>query len=414
MSLLARHRIAIILALGVVFRVAQYLADRRPWLDETSLAANIEQKTFIGLFGPLAHAQLAPPGFLLIEWVAMRTLGDTCGALRLFPLLCGIASLFLLYRVARCCLRPRDVWIALGLFAVSDDLIFFSSELKQYSTDVAVCLACYLMGTAWASRPATISRTVALAVAGAAAVWFSHPSVFFLAGLGTVLIASAVAARDKKGALLASLVCLLWAASFAAVYAVALNQLGHQRSLWVFWNFAFPPMPPSSLWEATWLIRRLLYLFVNPLNFRTPLGSSLSILAALAFFLTGCVSLCRRDRTAFWMLTLPGLFALLASCLHMYPFHGRLVLFLLPSLFLLITEGAGWVRETIGRGVLWAALLATLFLYPSLDSLYHLDEPRDYVGPCPRGDRRPDELDPDWYPFRESLSHFRFKGRGIE
>jgi hypothetical protein len=398
-SRLTRRRTALVLALGVLLRVAQYLADRPPWLDEQSLAGVIEQKTFLGLFGPLSHAQLAPAGFLAVEWVLARTVGATPRALRAFPLLGGIASLFLFYGLARRCLRPRAAAIALGLFVVADDLIYFASELKQYSTDVAVGLACGLMGTSLAARPAPTRRLAAAAAAGAAAVWFSHPAVFVLAGLGAVLLASALARRAWREALHLGLLGLSWVASFAAVYAVSLAQLDHRPDMWAFWDFAFPPMPPSSLWDATWPVRRFLYLFVNPLNFDTPLGPRLSALPALGLFLAGCRSLWKRDRALFGMLTLPGLFALLASCLRLYPFHGRLVLFLVPSLLLLIAEGAGWLRETWGRGMLWSAVLGALFLFPSLGALYHLFEPRDRDTFNPYGDRRPAQLDPGRFPF---------------
>ena len=32
-------------------------------------------------------------------------------------------------------------------------------------------------------------------------------------------------------------------------------------------RFAFPPMPPTSAWDASWILRRLAYFFINPLNF---------------------------------------------------------------------------------------------------------------------------------------------------
>jgi hypothetical protein len=407
LSAIARHRAAVALGLGVLFRMVQYLADRPLWLDEGSLAANFRHGSVIGLFGPLANSQLAPPGFLVVEWVMVRVFGASGFALRFFPLLCGIASLFLFHGVARRCLRPRDVWIALGLFAVSADLIYFASEVKQYSTDVAVGLACYLMGMKVASRPATIRRYCALAAGGAAAVWFSYPSVFILAGMGVVLMATSLAARAWRTALLTSLACLTWAASFAAIYAVALGQLGHSRGMWVFWGFAFPPMPPSSPWEATWLIRRFLYLFVNPLNFDTPLGPSLSILPAVGLFFAGCLSLWRRARDIYWMLALPVAFAILASCLRKYPFHGRLVLFLAPSLLLVIAEGAGWLRARIGPAMPWSAVLATVLLFPGLGAVYHLFVPHGRDGFSPYGDRRPAGLDPDWFPFRGLLRHSR-------
>ena len=399
LAAISRRRIEVIVGLGVLFRVVQYLADRPYWMDEQSLAANITRDRLVEVFGVLSRTQLAPPGFLGVEWVAYRTLGDNPFALRLFPLLCGIASLFLFRGVARHVLEPGSVWIAVALFAVSDDLIYFASELKQYSTDVAAGLVCTLMGMQALARPATRGRVVALAAAGAAIVWLSHPSVFVLAGVGTVLLASGAAERGWRGALIPCAMGLVWVASFAAVYALSMDQLGHRSDMWRFWEFAFPPMPPASLWDATWVLRRLWYLFINPLNFETPLGARPSSLPALGLFVAGCLSSAKRDPARFVMLALPVLFVLLASCLRLYPFHGRLVLFLVPSLLLLIAEGAGRFRETFGRGMAWAFLLGSLLLFPSLGAFYHLVEMHDRVDFSPYGDRRPANLDPTRFPF---------------
>jgi hypothetical protein len=82
----------------------------------------------------------------------------------------------------------------------------------------------------------------------------------------------------------------------------------------------------------------------------------------------------------------------------MYPTHGRLALFLVPFLLVPIAEGAGWLRARGVRGVAWAAVLASLLLFPALDAAYHLIEPRtrDFN---PYGDRRPVALDPSRFPL---------------
>ena len=140
--------------------------------------------------------------------------------------------------------------------------------------------------------------------------------------------------------------------------------------------------------------RRFVYLFVNPLNFETPLGARLSALPAIGLFIAGCLASWRREKALFGMLALPILFVLVASCLRLYPFHGRLVLFLVPSLLLLIAEGAGWFRETFGGGLTWALLLGALLLFPSLGAFYHLVEMHERRDFSPYGDRRATKLDP--------------------
>ena len=62
-----RIAIAILLVLGVVLRIRQYLAGRSLWVDEAMLALNIVNRGFAGMFMPLDYDQGAPIGFLLVE-----------------------------------------------------------------------------------------------------------------------------------------------------------------------------------------------------------------------------------------------------------------------------------------------------------------------------------------------------------
>jgi hypothetical protein len=398
---LLRFRVAIILALGVLFRVAQYLADRGLWLDEQSLALNINGKTLADLFGTLEGTQLAPPAFLVIEWLAVRVLGNSPFSLRLFPLICAIASLYLFSRVSVRVLRAEAVLIAVGLFVLADDLIYYASEFKQYSTDVAVTLACDLLALRIASGEATRSRLTWFAAIGAVGVWFSHPAAFVLAGVGTVLITLALLRGQHTRARGLSLVSLVWLVSFAGAHTVSRRHLGGSRALWKFWDFAFPPWPPASAGEVAWPVRRMAFFFANPVNFDTPMGAKGSALLALALFLAGCVSLCNRGRRdVLAMLTAPIVVTMAAAYLRLYPFHGRLVLFLVPSSLLLIAEGVARVLEAAGsRPFLRGAVLAFVFVLPVLYALGHLADPRDNDRHTAHGDRRPASLEPAHFPF---------------
>ncbi len=400
LAMLRRSQVCLIVGVGIVFRVAQYLADRPFWMDEHSLAANVVPGRYGGLFGPLHNNQLAPPGFLAVARLACRALGSSRMALRVVPLLSGIASLFLFLVLCRRSLQPVPLLIAVALFAVTDDLIAYCAELKQYETDVAAALICTLLGLAMASRPIPISRWLGFAAAGALVVWFSHPSAFVLAGVGTTLIVAAIGRRAWPDAAAFGVVCLAWLASFAVVHAVAMEQLHHGREMWAFWGFAFPPWPPATLHHAAWPALRLLYYFVNPLSFETPLNPGLSALLGLGFFAVGVVSIWKRDRILFGMLMLPIAFTLGAAFLRLYPFHGRLILFLAPSYLLPIAEGAARIGERFNRRAVWALILAALFLYPVLRDLNHLLTPRVRGDFSPYGDRRYFRLyDPQRFPF---------------
>ena len=284
------------------------------------------------------------------------------------------------------------------MFAVSDDLIYYSSELKQYSSDVAIALACSLMGIAMAPGTASPGRLAGFAAIGAAAVWFSHPALFVLAAVGVVAFGSALRRREWGRAGRLALVGTAWLASFAGVYAVSTRQLGGGEAMWKFWAGAFPTRPSVGGY-LEWGVRKVLYLFVNPLDFATPLGPRVSAMPIVALFALGCLSLGRRDGRAAAMLLLPAGFAVAASALRMDPTHGRLALFLVPYLLIVIAEGAGWLRDRGARGVAWGVVLAALLLCPTLDAAYRVATPRCRVDFYPYGDRRPDSLDPARFPF---------------
>ena len=106
----------------------------------------------------LTEYQLAPPGFLVLERMLVRLPGSDVMAARGFPMTCGVASMFLFRAAARRFLLPHAVPIAVGLFALSDWLIYYSSEMKQYSCDLALTLVALLLAAGPASRAATERR----------------------------------------------------------------------------------------------------------------------------------------------------------------------------------------------------------------------------------------------------------------
>src|SRR5262245_60322507 len=78
--------------LGVLLRVVRYLLNYPLWCDESMLAANFLDRGYVDLFRPLDFRQVAPLLFLLIELSAVKLLGFSELTLRLFPFLCGAAS----------------------------------------------------------------------------------------------------------------------------------------------------------------------------------------------------------------------------------------------------------------------------------------------------------------------------------
>ncbi len=111
-------------------------------------------------------------------------------------------------------------------------------------------------------------------------------------------------------------------------------------------------------------------MFNAPSGVLTPLGVIASAFLALGLYAVGCALLLRRWKGGVYLLVAPILFAILASALRQYPFHGRLLLFLVPSVHLLVSEGAAAVTR---RGGVWLAVLLGAFLLfqPTYDVLWN-------------------------------------------
>jgi len=101
--------------------------------------------------------------------------------------------------------------------------------------------------------------------------------------------------------------------------------------------------------------------------------------------MAGCASIFLRNKGKAFALILPIFFALLASGLRKYPFESRPLLFLAPSVLLLIAEGAEYVRSWRWKG---ASLMAAILIGPLLCHVL-LKAARDCVSPRTRQEIRP-------------------------
>ncbi|MFO0960267.1 MAG: hypothetical protein U0800_22975 [Isosphaeraceae bacterium] len=362
---------AILLGLGTLFRAVEYLRDRS--LDGREHPVGQHRGPPVLGAAPRTPVRAAAPfGFLVVERLVAGILGSSLLALRLFPLVAGLASMFLFARI-RPVVGARSAFVALGLFAFSDSLIYFSAEIKPYIVDVLAAVIGLHLPTAEGLRRAGPRGLFATAALGSALVWFSFPSAFGLAGVGLGWLLAGL--RGKPWPLLGRVaaVSIPWLASFGAAHAVARILLTPHSSMWVFWGFAFPPRGP---WEAiAWTGRRLLNLFANPMHFDTPLGPRGSAVVGATLAAWGIVAIARADRERLARLLGPIAMALVAAGFQFLPFHGRLLLFTVPALTWLVAEGTADLGERIGGGR-WADWLAVaLILTPFLIAALHLIEP---------------------------------------
>ncbi len=323
---------ALLIAVGVAIRLRQYFANVSLEVAEAELSLNLISRTFSQLLLPLDLDQAAPVGFLWIQRFLIDSFGPAEMVLRAFPTFCGIASLFMIRALVRRFLSPFATHVVVGIFAISPYLVAHSNHVKQYSSDVAVTLLLLLLAHSAMVRRRDTASVAVLGASGALALWASHPAVFVLGGIGMIWLVEMWRERTRRTFARLMLCGAPWAISFGAFYWVSLRHVAHNAFLSSYWGNAFMPLPPLSIHDLGWFHAAFLTTFRDPGGFLAP-G------LAGVVCVVGIFALARRDTMLLQLLTFPVMLALLASGVGRFPFAGRVILFLMPMLLILIGAG---------------------------------------------------------------------------
>ncbi len=403
--------VGMIILISSLIRLIQYGFNRSLWGDEATLSLNLVNRSYGELLQPLDYNQGAPIGFLWVQKLAIQLFGVSEYSLRLFPLLAGLGTLLLMYIAVRRYTKGPGVPIALAMVGFMPLSIYFSTEVKQYSTDAALTLGCLLLAQQTETRCASTRQAAVLALLGSIAVWFSHPAVFILAGAAAGSLIKSWS--TQKGLRLNStlvkrlLVYLSWLLSFGLFYLFSLQDLGANQQLKSSWQGrgAFLSLDDNVLEAFVWMLDRLGRSFYSPLGFSSPWDG-----VAIAFFLIGCFVLHRRREL--WMLLGPMFVGLLAASLGKYPFSGRLIFFVTPLLILGIALGADWLIKSRNRYVRFISigLAVLLLLKPVQKALPQLYTPtlREEIRPVIEYVQAHQQENDKLYVFQSGNSQFLF------
>jgi len=337
----------IVCAIGL--RVWAYFSNVSLWLDELLISRNI-----LGL--PLSHLltkpllldQVAPRGFLLVEKLAVDTLGRNELALRFFPFLCSVASVFLFHRLANRALGGWAAVFALALFAIGVPFIQYGVEVKQYIFDATAAMLLLYLALTLHDSETTIQRLVLAGLAAFAIIWFSQASVVVMAGIGAGLAIEWLIRRDRGIGRALLITIPLWAVASLVALVVGVRSMTPSTREFMddFWGTGFMPLPFTLIDTLRWLWAQWLSLFTDPTLLRYSLP-----LVFVAVSLLGIVCLWRTRRDVGLILLGPFALAVVAAAAHQYPLRGRLMFYLAPAALLTIAAGAEQLRQ-------WTAALS--------------------------------------------------------
>lgn len=353
-----------ILVLALAWRLLRYALDMPVWGDEAFLGLNLMDRTFLGMLQPLNYTQVAPILFLLAEWLMQHFLGTSEYALRLLPLLAGLAAVALFYRWSRLLLAPLPATIALGFYALGYYTVRHSVEIKPYAFDQLAALAFFLPASMWLLRPEKSRPLWTLALLTPFALAGSYPAVFVAGGIALALLPALYRRASMNAWLAYGLFAALLLGTFLAIFYTVGGGQYDQTSTFMreYWKESFPPHNPLS--ALVWLIDvHAGNMFAYPVGGNHG-GSAATLLLAIA----GLIVFIRSRRGPLLILLLaPFALTFIAAALQRYPYGGsaRVAQHLAPAICVLAGQGCFWLITTFARQ--WdrqalAALVAVLLI----------------------------------------------------
>lgn len=351
----------VLVAVGIGLRLAYYLTNPALSSDEAALALNLMHRSYSGLFQQLDVNQAAPPGFLLLQKLAIDVLGPSPYVLRLLPLIAGIAALVLFYPVVKRLVDRRTALVGLGLFAILDPLLVYAGTNKPYSIDVLVTLGLFAVLLALPDRLG-MRGSFMLTLAGAIAVWLSYASVFVLTVIVGVVLIQVGRTRRSEELARVLLPIVLVAGSFVVAYSLTHASVAHlQRSLGSQPGLLSSSDGRPGLLQTYGGIARFLF-GVPIVNHGVRSGIAI---VGMALALVGAAALARTRLRVATVLLIPGVIALIAASTSKYTLFPRTLLFLIPALAILTAQGALFLMSRSRTAIVLAGTVALAILFAS-------------------------------------------------
>lgn len=369
----------IIIIIGVLIRLRQYLVNRSLWTDEAALALNILKLNYRELLSPLFNGQAAPPFFLLLTKLFTKIAGYNEFVLRFIPFVSGIIALILFYPLARNFLSKKAVPLAIAMFAFSSSAIYYSTEFKQYSLDLLFSVIILLFAIKVIRSNYIIKDCFILGIIGILSTWISHSSIFVLIGVGIAFVFDVIIINRKIDRRIINYhylkkiitIGILWAISFLLHYLLILRFIPKEH-FYKFWANYFIPFPPIKFEDFRWYIVHVIEIINNPLGFKLFYGFVLVTLILGIYKFWN-----REDKIYLYFLCFPIIIVIIASIFNYYPLYGRLMLFTIPIFYILIAEGAYQFFEFFSSQKKYLAILfiILLLIYPIANGIRYLITP---------------------------------------
>lgn len=352
--------LAVLVSVGIFFQITEYIQNRSLWFDEANVANSLRAHSFEEIT-TVAKTYGYPLGFITVEKLMTAIAGDNEFALRFFPLLCSIVSVVMFPRVLRRFADMNITILATFLFSLGFEFIYYASEVKPYATDVLFSILLLNMFISIAQKKLDRNGCLRYALIGCLAIIFSTKAILILLSAGVALWINSISGRKKAETRALFILNLCWGTAFILYFSFFLGDFVGSYNPADWREVYSPPPHPLTLDIVDWMFSGLWISLFFPLHYTTMLGSFLFV-AGAAFGLG-------KERKFFLIVMAPALTTIILSFWG-YPLYGRLILFLMPLVIIVLAWGINTVlthpalpcKNAVGLFGLVALVFPALFL----------------------------------------------------
>jgi len=322
--------ILLILFAGILISLSQFIYNRSLWLDEAYLSLNIINKSIFELTKPLDFIQMAPILFLQIEKIFSELIPNSEFGLRLFPLISYLLSLFFFYKILKIIHKNYyTIIFSLSLFVFNATLIYYSSEVKQYMTDVLILTIIYYIILKNDNNQK--HKYYSIGIAGIIGIFLTNISPIILLTVGFYLLFD-IYQNNRKLIPYLIVIAFIWISTFFIYYILFIHNHPSRSAQIQEWTYykAFMPINPLKKDFFYFFVAQWQMIFFYLLQFGKIVGICLFI-----FYLTGTVILIRKREIGIIILVItPMVLHLFLSSFKLYPFSLRTILYTLPCIII--------------------------------------------------------------------------------
>lgn len=327
-----------ILLSGMLIRLKVYLSGFTLWLDECSLSLSIMHRSIFGYFSPLEHTQSAPVLFMMATKAVTSIFGINEFSLRLIPFLSSILALPIFYFFSKKFLEKKySIIVALLLFSINYNLIYYSAEFKQYSSDVLLCMFAFLLFCSFDLSKNGYKKIFVYALSAFILFLFSFPTLFITGGFILYNFKSLKKKFKKLLVFLTPFIVLLPFYYIFVLYPSRAEMLEVYKSLW---QNGFVNLNPMS------------FVIVLKVNINYFFSQSKYTLFGVILLIMSLVFVIKNVKQNISKANLLLLYTfcciLIASFLEVYPIKERVALYLLPFFLILIVKPIDFINFKCG------------------------------------------------------------------